>query len=312
MLDILKIAVEWLEKTEQCTLAVVAETWGSAPRRTGSLMVIGQGDRFEGSVSGGCVEAAVISEAIALPDGSRHKSLTFQVSTETAWQAGLACGGKIRIELFKFGKEATDPLKCSIEALKNRKSAALTLCKSTTPPRFEKLLLESPLQESDTALSLALTPPPRLIITGAVHIAQALAPMAVSCGYQVRVIDPRGIFTDDRNFPGAEVIEDWPDEVLSNMRIDSSTAVIALTHDPKIDDAALTIALKSDAFYLGALGSTKTHQGRLDRLASEFSAQTLSRIHGPIGLDIGAASPAEIAVSIMAEITQIRRKRHAL
>jgi len=312
MLDTLKIAVEWLEKSGQCTLAVVAETWGSAPRKAGSLMVIGRGDQFEGSVSGGCVEAAVISEANALPEGTSHKSLTFQVTTETAWQAGLACGGTIRIELFKLGKEATEPLKYSVEALESRKNAALTLHKNTTPPRFEELLLESQLQESDTALSLAITPPPWLIITGAVHIAQALAPMAVSCGYQVTVIDPRGIFTDDRNFPGAEVIEDWPDEVLSNLGIDSSTAVVALTHDPKIDDAALTIALKSDAFYLGALGSKKTHQGRLGRLASEFSKETLSRIHGPIGLDIGAASPAEIAISIMAEITQIRRKHHAL
>lgn len=152
--------------------------------------------------------------------------------------------------------------------------------------------------------------PMRLIVIGAVHIAQALAPMAALSGYGVTVVDPRGAFATDQRFPGVALLQEWPDDGLEALKPDRRTAVVTLTHDPKLDDAALSVALKRECFYVGSLGSKKTHQARLNRLGRlGFSEDELKRIHGPIGLAIGALTPAEIAVSIMAEITQTRRQK---
>ena len=151
-------------------------------------------------------------------------------------------------------------------------------------------------------------PPPRLLIIGAVHIAQALAPMAALAGYGVTVIDPRRAFATDARFPGVDMSADWPDEAMAARPPDRRTAVVTLTHDPKLDDPALQSALRSPAFYIGALGSRKTHAARQGRLVDAgFSAEEIARIHGPVGLSIGALSPAEIAVSILAQITAVRR-----
>jgi xanthine dehydrogenase accessory factor len=151
-------------------------------------------------------------------------------------------------------------------------------------------------------------PPLRLIIVGAVHIAQALAPMAALAGYNVAIIDPRRAFATDARFPNVALIGEWPDEAMATMTLDRRTAVVTLTHDPKVDDPALQTALRSDAFYVGALGSKRTHAARLGRLKSAgFSDADCARIHGPVGLDIGALSPAEIAVSILAQITAVLR-----
>ena len=152
-------------------------------------------------------------------------------------------------------------------------------------------------------------PPLRLIVVGAVHIAQALVPMASLTGYDVTVVDPRRAFASDARFPGVAVRQDWPDEALEELRPDARAAVITLTHDPKLDDPALDVALRSDAFYIAALGSKRTHAARLERLAGlGHDAATLGRIFGPAGLPIGAVSPAEIALSIMAEMTQVLRR----
>ncbi|MCC6471309.1 MAG: XdhC family protein [Alphaproteobacteria bacterium] len=153
-------------------------------------------------------------------------------------------------------------------------------------------------------------PPARLIVIGAVHITQALAPMAALAGYGVTVIDPRRAFATDQRFPGITLLNEWPDDGLEALKPDRRTAVVTLTHDPKLDDAALSVALKSQCFYVGSLGSRKTHQARLNRLKRMgFSDAELARIHGPVGLAIGALTPAEIAVSILGQITQVRRAR---
>ena len=152
-------------------------------------------------------------------------------------------------------------------------------------------------------------PPLRLVIIGAVHIAQPLARMASTAGYDVTIVDPRRAFATQDRFPGLSLSNDWPDEAMRKLKPDRRTALVALTHDPKIDDPGLTEALKSDAFYIGALGSRKTHAGRLARLRERgFDDATLARIHGPVGLDIGARSPAEIAVAALAQITERLRK----
>lgn len=154
--------------------------------------------------------------------------------------------------------------------------------------------------------------PPRLYIVGAVHIAQPLSQMAAQTGFDVTVIDPRTAFATSERFPNLHLVTAWPDEALADLPLDARTAVVTLTHDPKLDDPALIAALKSEAFYIGALGSKKTHAARLARMkAAYFDDNAIARIHGPVGLDIGAVSPAEIAVSIMAELIQRLRKFEA-
>jgi xanthine dehydrogenase accessory factor len=153
-------------------------------------------------------------------------------------------------------------------------------------------------------------PPPRLIIVGAVHIAQSLAPMATMLEFDVTVVDPRGAWATANRFPGVKVIQDWADEAFQAMGLDVSTAVVTLTHDPKLDDPALEAALKSDAFYIGALGSRRTHAKRKERLAEVgITDEMFARVHGPVGLNIGAKSPAEIAVSILGQIIEVRARR---
>jgi xanthine dehydrogenase accessory factor len=153
-------------------------------------------------------------------------------------------------------------------------------------------------------------PPPRLIIVGAVHIAQALAPMATLMDFDVTVVDPRGAWATTNRFPGVKVVQEWADEAFQAMGLDVSTAVVTLTHDPKLDDPALEAALKSDVFYVGALGSKRTHAKRKERLAEAgITDEQFSRIHGPVGLNIGAKSPAEIAVSILGQIVEVRARR---
>ena len=152
-------------------------------------------------------------------------------------------------------------------------------------------------------------PPLRLMVVGAVHIAQALVPIASLTGYDVTVIDPRGAFASDARFPGVDVRQDWPDEALEELRPDARTAVVTLTHDPKLDDPALDVALRSDAFYIAALGSRRTHAARRERLAAlGHDDAAMDRIHGPAGLSLGAVSPAEIAIAVMAEMTQALRQ----
>jgi xanthine dehydrogenase accessory factor len=151
-------------------------------------------------------------------------------------------------------------------------------------------------------------PPLRLIVVGAVHAAQPLARMAAIAGYAVTIVDPRSAFATEERFPGVALCTDWPDEAMPRLNPDRRTAIVTLTHDPKIDDPALTVALESDAFYIGALGSKRTHAGRSQRLKEAgFSDADIARIHGPVGLSIGALTPAEIAVSILAQITQVLR-----
>ena len=159
------------------------------------------------------------------------------------------------------------------------------------------------------AIARYLTDPPlRLICVGAVHITQALVPMARIAGYDPVVIDPRAAFASGDRFPGEVILEDWPDEAVAKLGLDARTALVLLTHDPKLDDPALQAALDAECFYIGALGSKRTHAKRVDRMtAAGFSVTQIGRIHGPIGLDIGAAGPAEIAVSVLAEITAVLR-----
>jgi xanthine dehydrogenase accessory factor len=310
-----EIALDWHQAGRGAVLCTVVDTWGSAPRRAGSQLVVSGAGEIAGSVSGGCVEGAVILDALdALADG-RQRLLTFGVSDGDAFAVGLACGGTIRVLVEPVGSALPAAVLTDLVAARAaRRAVAYVTDLETGGPRLsedypERQHMDRTGVEPDGRSFVAVhNPPLRLIVVGAVHIAQALVPMARACGYDATVIDPRGTFLTADRFPGAELLDDWPADAAS-LRLDPRSAVVLLTHDPKIDDPAIVAALRADVFYIGALGSKRTHAGRVDRLTAQgFTAAQIARIHGPVGLDIGAANPAEIAVSVLAQMTQVLRQ----
>ena len=315
--DIPMQALAWHNAGRGAVLATVIETWGSAPRRVGAQLAVSGDGAMEGSVSGGCVEGAVVLEALdALAQGAA-RVLTYGVSDGDAFAVGLACGGTIRILLEPVGSVFPVPM---LQALTQdraaRKPVAYEVNVATGARQLlhaghsERFRLDRSGFEEDGDVFVAIhNPPLRLVIVGAVHIAQALVPMARIAGFDPIVVDPRAAFGSPARFPDVRLLSEWPDEAMDIVGLDSGTAVVLLTHDPKLDDPALVKALGSDAFYIGALGSKRTHAARLSRLAEAgFCTDQTARIHGPVGLDIGASGPAEIAVSILAQILQTRRR----
>ena len=279
------------------------------------LNVSGDG-RIEGSVSGGCVEGAVIVEALEAIDEGEARLLEFGVSDEDAFAVGLACGGTIRVLVEPVGKVLPEPMLAELVAARARREPIAYEVNTDTGHRAlrrnayaERLRMDRSGFEEDGRTFVAVhNPPLRLIIVGAVHIAQALVPMARIAGYDPTIIDPRDAFASNARFPGEKILTDWPDEAVAKLGLDARTAIVLLTHDPKLDDPALQAALDADVFYVGALGSTRTHSKRVERMkAAGFSDKQISRIHGPIGLDIGAAGPSEIAIAILAQMTAVLR-----
>lgn len=320
-----EFALQWHREGKGGVLATVVQTWGSAPRPVGSMLAVSEQGQIEGSVSGGCVEGSVILEAQqSLVDG-KSRRLEFGVSDEDAFAAGLSCGGTIRVQVdpVAAGDGISESLLAElVEARRGREGVIL----ASAEVGGDRRLLRG--DESGAAGEAARrafrtdrsgfveidgstwflgvhNPPLRLVVIGGSHIAQALTAMARIAGYDVTLIDPREALATEERFPGIAVQHGWPDEVLPEFGLDSRVAVVTLTHDPKIDDLAICETLASDAFYLGCLGSKRTHEKRLSRLqGGKFEEEALARIHAPVGLDIGASSPAEIAIAILAEITK--------
>lgn len=313
-------ALTWHRDGTGAALATVVETWGSAPRRIGAQLVVGGDGRIEGSVSGGCVEGAVIVEALEALEDGKHRLLEFGVSDEDAFAVGLACGGTIRVLVEPVGSALPEDMLADLVAARaGRTGMAYEVNLETGVRRLvadgygDRLRMDRSGVEEDGQTFVAVhNPPLRLIVVGAVHIAQALVPMARIAGYDPVIIDPREAFASETRFPGEDIRHDWPDEAVAALGLDARTALVLLTHDPKLDDPALEAALKADVFYIGALGSTRTHAKRVARMeAAGFSADDIGRIHGPIGLDIGAAGPAEIAVAVLAQMTAVLRGKAA-
>lgn len=294
-------AAEWRGAGHALALATVVRTWGSAPRRVGSLLLVRDDGLFEGSVSGGCVEGAVIEAARARIEAGGGELLSFGVASETAWEVGLACGGEIAILVQAVDDSGFPPALLDRLATERAAGRALTLATDFATGRTA---------EADSGDFVhRFDPPLRLMLVGAVHISQALAPMAAALGHSILIVDPRGAFAAGPRFAGFAVDGRWPDEALADWAPDAASAVVTLTHDPKLDDVALAAALRSPAYYIAALGSRKTHAARLERLAAQgFGPADLARIHGPAGLDIGAANPGEIALSVAAQMTAAWRK----
>ncbi|MGH7493382.1 MAG: XdhC family protein [bacterium] len=350
MRDLIPFMLRWRERGDQIALATVTKTWGSSPRPAGAKMAVNASGEFTGSVSGGCVETAVIEEAMKILAAGEPKLLRFGVSDEQAWSVGLTCGGSIevfveRMPLLSPAQTALpghDFMRAWLQALAKAEPMAvatvlrgeehilgrhmLLSAEGTIHNEFDDEDLTS-LVRTRAASWLArehaevvtagerevfvesILPAPKLIIIGAVHVAVPLITLAKTLEYQVILVDPRGAFATDERFPHVDrLVRQWPDEALQEIGIDAGTCLVILTHDAKLDDPALKFALQRQPAYLGVLGSKRTHEKRIKRLKAEgISDDQLARVHAPVGLEIGASTPAEIALSIMAEIVARRR-----
>ncbi|WP_282158132.1 XdhC family protein [Shimia thalassica] len=311
-----ELALEWHTAGRGAVLATVVQTWGSAPRRIGAQMVVSGDGQIEGSVSGGCVEGAVMVEALEALEEGKARLLEFGVSDGDAFAVGLACGGTIKVLVEPIGKVLDAAVLGQLVQARSERRPVAYVCDISsgggtlfTEGYEDRFRMDRSGLEEDGSFVAIHNPPLRVVIVGAVHIAQAFVPMARIAGFDPILVDPRSAFGSEARFPGEEILEDWPDEAMERIGLDTRTALVLLTHDPKLDDPALHIALASGTFYIGALGSKRTHASRVARLTDAgFGADQIARIHGPVGLDIGASNPAEIAVSILSQMLQVLRK----
>lgn len=341
MRDLLPQLTDWLTEGKPVATATVVSTWGSSPRQPGAKLAVTPPHAMIGSVSGGCVEGAVIDEAVASLNDYTPRLLHFGVADEAAWDVGLACGGEMDVYV--------EPLDAALaEVLAQRTADETTYAVATVvsggalgtkvvvdaaglayavgdPDALDLLTFAAltALHSGQTARTTAddydvfievVQPRPRLIVVGGAHVAQPLTQMAQMLGFRVSLIDPRSAFASAARFSHvSDIHHTYPDKALEAIGLDAHSYVVVLSHDPKIDDPALRLALPSPAPYIGVLSSRKTHAKRVERLtAAGIPAEQLARIFTPIGLDIGAVTPEEIAVGIMAEIIAVRRGKSPL
>ena len=282
---------EWDGEGRKMALATVVKTWGSSPRPVGSHLVIDADGHMEGSVSGGCVDGVVVTAARDCINTKKGELLQFEVATDQAWEVGLSCGGEVHI---------------LVEPLINIPEKVSYLLDNDANT-IKKLHSETKMIDGNF-FTHEYKPALKMIVVGAVHISQGLVSMAKTLDIDVILVDPRTAYASEERFPDIDFITSWPDEALKKIGINASTAIVTLSHDPKLDDSALEIAVRSEAFYIAALGSLKTQKERKKRLKEKgFSEDEVARIHGPAGLDIGALEPAEIALSILSELVATRR-----
>ncbi len=344
MRDVFDEIANWSSQEKPVALATVIQTWGSSPRAVGANMALTADGDIAGSVSGGCVEGAVLDVGIEILSGAKPRLLHFGVADETAWEVGLSCGGDIEVFVRPLDSNKFEQLQremrggklvASVVVIRGPESVlgqemvvledgeavgtfggdldhqALTHARQALAEgKPRRVAIHSPEESAESVelfINVAL-PAPTLIVIGGVHIAIPLVSLAKTLGYYTIVVDPRRMFGAEARFPHVDqLIQAWPDKALGQIGLTSSTAIAMLTHDPKIDDPALDIALRSPAFYIGALGSRVTHAARRKRLLEAgLTEEQLDRLHAPIGLDLGGRSPEEIALSVMAEIVKAR------
>ena len=292
--SVLAAAAAW--RSEPMAIATVTSTWGSAPRPRGSHMLVHADGRFEGSVSGGCVESDILDTAAQVIAGAPFVVRRYGVADAAAWEVGLPCGGEIEVMVQPVSAAGFDPE--LFDRIADARDSGKALVVTT-----DLVTGHSDARPAGTGEMFVnrYDPPRRLLIVGAVQIAQALSGLAQTLGIEVVLIDPRARFLTEERFPGVALDDRWPDEAIEALKPGPSTAVVTLSHDIKIDDPALIAALAGDAAYVGALGSRKSHAARRERLAEAgVSADNIDRIDAPVGIDIGAIGPSEIALSIAA------------
>ena len=310
-LRVLGDALAWRQAGHRVTLVTVVETWGSAPRPPGALLAVRADGVVSGSVSGGCVEDDLIARtkvalnqsALALPN--KPAMMAYGVGKEEAARFGLPCGGTLR--LVQEPVHDTTWIEQVLQRTANHQLVSRTLTLSTGVVTLQNAVRGQQMQFDGSTLTTLFGPRWRLLLIGAGQLSQAVANLATALDFEVLVCDPRDEFVLDVS-AGARRIEGMPDDVVRELQVDVHTAIVALTHDPKLDDMALLEALGSDAFYVGALGSQRNQEARKKRLAEHFGITEvqLARLHGPVGLRLGGRTPAEIAVSIVAEIIQVK------
>jgi xanthine dehydrogenase accessory factor len=305
-LDVLRKSAEWVDEGRRVLLVTVTKTWGSSPRPEGAMLAVREDGLVAGSVSGGRIEDDIVDrtrrEGV---HATKCDVVTYGISADEAHRFGLPCGGTIQLVLEPLTRES------GIRALlREVETGHLVARRLDLASGFATL---HPAQATDglafdgKVLRTIHGPRYRMLVIGASHLSRYLAEMAVGLGYEVTICDPREEYTETWDLPGVRLVRTMPDDTVQAMKLDERSAVVALTHDPKLDDLALMEALKSRAFYVGAIGSRANNAKRRERLREfDVTVEEIARLHGPIGLYIGSRTPPEIAISILAEITAIK------
>ena len=302
-LEVLKTCEQWIGQGRKCELVTVIRTWGSSPRPEGATLAVNEDGQVIGSVSGGCVEDDLIARV--REHGivhTRPEIVTYGITADEAHRFGLPCGGTIQLAIEPLS--ARSRIGELLAQLSQHRLVARRLDLASGNVTLGPAAAGMTMQVSKSALTTIHGPRWRLLIIGAGQLSGFLAQIAIGMEYQVTVCDPREEYRGSWHVPGVEVVHDMPDDQVIAMQLDARSAVVALTHDPKLDDLALMEALKSPAFYVGAIGSRANNAKRRERLRLfDVSDAELARLHGPVGLYIGSKTPAEIAISILAELT---------
>lgn len=326
MLDILTRIRQLVAAKEQFAMATVVKTWRSSPRQAGSCLVVTESGQMIGSVSGGCVENAVVTKALKVLESGKSELVKFGIANEEAWEVGLSCGGEVWVYISPFYPAdlwerlnesiATNTGIAVLTKLNDGSHQLLDVSTSETG-ELSKLAVAAYEQRKNSLLSFegldyfvhSFPPKNKMLLIGSAHITAELIDLAHTYDFETIVIDPRDTFahkTDFKTDPGTLHVK-WPQEVLGDYTLDNETYAVILSHDPKIDDEALKILLPSGVRYIGALGSRKTHAKRIDRLKGYgFTDDQINSVKGPIGLNIGAMTAKEIALSVIAEVVKVK------
>ena len=304
--EVLKRSAEWLEAGRRVLLVTVVKTWGSSPRPEGAMLAVRDDGLVVGSVSGGCIEDDIVDRTRRLGmTQTRAEAVTYGVSADEARRFGLPCGGTIQLVLEPLARESG--MLALLREIEAGHLVARRLDLMTGDATLHPANAGDGLTFDGATLTTIHGPRYRLLVIGASQLSKYLAQIAVGLDYHVTVCDPREEYTETWDIPGVSLVRTMPDDTVRALRLDERCAVVALTHDPKLDDMALMEALKSPAFYVGALGSRANNAKRRERLREvDVTDDEIARLHGPIGLYIGSRTPPEIAISILAEITAVK------
>jgi xanthine dehydrogenase accessory factor len=302
-LEVLKSSARWLEEGHRALLVTVVKTWGSSPRPEGAMLAVRDDGLVVGSVSGGCIEDDLIDRVRQRGiEQTRPEAVKYGITAEEAHRFGLPCGGTIQLVLEPLTQQSGIAELC--DAVEAGRLVARELDMASGAARLDRALATDGVLFDDERLLTIHGPRYRMLVIGAGQLSRYLCNIAVGLDYQVTVCDPREEYIEEWSIPGTKVVRTMPDDTVLDMKLDERCAVIALTHDPKLDDLALMEALKTPAFYVGALGSRRNNHARRERLKEfDLSETELARLHGPVGIYIGSRTPPEIAVSILAEVT---------
>jgi len=305
-LEVLKRSADWLDQGRRVLLVTVVKTWGSSPRPEGAMLAVRDDGLVAGSVSGGCIEDDIIDRTRRLGlTATQCEAVTYGVSADEARRFGLPCGGTIQLITEPLTKDSG--MRALLREIEAGHLVARRLDLLTGEASLHPANAVDGLSYDGTTLTTIHGPRYRMLVIGASQLSKYLAQIAVGLDYHVTICDPREEYTETWDVPGVTLVRTMPDDTVLAMQLDKRCAVVALTHDPKLDDLALLEALKSPAFYVGALGSRANNAKRRERLLLfDLTEQQIARLHGPIGIYIGSRTPPEIAISILAEVTAVK------